>query len=269
LLTAYSQQLTANSHTAWRIEDIMNKKLKFLLVTTISIIALFVLALPSFAQGSPITAVIDRSELSTDESLVLTVTVQGLGSSVSEPEIPYLDGLNIVGSGRSSQISIANGNTSSSTLYQYRLQPARPGDVVIPPISVIIDGQTYSTEPIAVRVTQGGGAAQPQSMGQAAPAPANGAASVSTELNGQDLFVEAAVDNAAPYQGEAIDYTFRFYQAVNLFRDPNYQPPSFTGFWTDGEPVPNRLHRGSRRAHLPRQRSTPYSHPHRQRRRRH
>ncbi|MFO7680648.1 MAG: BatD family protein, partial [Chloroflexota bacterium] len=213
----------------------MKKKLKFILVTIGSIIALFVLALPSFAQDSPITAVIDRSELSTDESLVLTITVAGLGSNISEPEIPYLDGLNIVDSGRSSQISIVNGNTSSSTLYQYRLQPARPGDVVIPPISITIDGQTYSTAPLAVRVTQGGGAAAAPALGQAAPAPAQ-TAPVSTELNGQDLFVEAAIDNPAPYQGEAIDYTFRFYQAVNLFRDPNYQPPSFTGFWTDGEP---------------------------------
>jgi hypothetical protein len=215
----------------------MNKKLKLTLLTTLTIVALLIVAVPSFAQGSPITAVVDRDELSTDESLVLTIEVQSAGGNVSEPELPYLDGLNIIGSSTSSQISIINGVTSSSKIYQFRLQPARPGDVVIDPISVTIDGQTYSTDPILIHVSQGSGAAPSQGLGQAAPAPdAAHNIEASAELNGQDLFVEAVVDNPSPYQGETIDYIFRFYQAVNLFRDPNYQPPSFTGFWTDGEP---------------------------------
>ena len=215
----------------------MNKKLKLTLITALTVIALLIVAVPSFAQESPIQAEVDRTNLTTDESLVLTITVQGLGSNVSEPEIPYLDGLNIVGSSTSSQISIINGNTSTSKVYQFRLQPARPGDVTIAPINVVIDGQTYGSDPILVHIEQGTGAAQSQSLGSAAPAPdSDHSVDVSTELNGQDLFVEAVVDNGAPYQGEAIDYTFRFYQAVNLFRDPNYQPPSFTGFWTDVEP---------------------------------
>jgi len=215
----------------------MNKKLKLTLVTALTIIALLIVAVPSFAQVNPIQAEVDRNNLTTDESLVLTITVQGLGNNVSEPEIPYLDGLNIVGSSTSSQISIINGKSSSSKVYQYRLQPARPGDVVIDPILVNIDGQTFGSDPILIQVEQGTGAAQSQSLGAAAPAAdPNHSVEVSNELNGQDLFVEAIVDNQTPYQGEAIDYTFRFYQAVNLFRDPNYQPPSFTGFWTDTEP---------------------------------
>ncbi|MBE2221628.1 MAG: protein BatD [Anaerolineae bacterium] len=215
----------------------MNKKLKLTLVTALTIIALLIVAMPSFAQASPIQAEVDRNNLTTDESLVLTITVQGIGSNVAQPEIPYLDGLNIVGSSMASQINIVNGNTSASTVYQYRLQPARPGDVKIDPITVVIDGQTFSSDPILIHIEQGSGAAQSQNLGAAAPAAdPNHSVEVSTELNGQDLFVEAVVDNATPYQGEAIDYTFRFYQAVNLFRDPNYQPPSFTSFWTDGEP---------------------------------
>lgn len=215
----------------------MNKKLKLTLVTALTIIALLIVAVPSFAQTNPIEATVDRNSLTTDESLVLTITVQGLGSNVSEPEIPYLDGLNIVGSSTSSQISIINGKTSSSKVYQFRLQPVRPGDVVIDPILVNIDGQTFGSDPILVHIEQGSGAAQSQSLGAAAPAadPSH-SVEVSNQLNGQDLFVEAVVDNQSPYQGEAIDYTFRFYQAVNLFRDPSYQPPSFTGFWTDAEP---------------------------------
>ena len=136
----------------------MNKKLKLSLITALTVIALLILAVPSFAQESPIQAEVDRTNLTTDESLVLTITVQGLGSNVSEPEIPYLDGLNIVGSSTSSQISIINGNTSTSKVYQFRLQPARPGDVTIAPINVVIDGQTYGSDPILVHIEQGAGA---------------------------------------------------------------------------------------------------------------
>lgn len=214
----------------------MNKKLKLTLATIFTIMALLMVAVPSFAQDSPIQAQVDRTNLTTDESLVLTITIEGVGSNVAKPMIPYLNGLNIVGSSMSSQISIVNGSSSANTVYLYRLQPARPGDVTIDPIHIVIDGQTYSTDPILIHIEQGSGAAQSQALGAAAPAAASHSVEVSNKLNGQDLFVEAVVDNANPYQGEAIDYTFRFYQAVNLFRAPNYQPPSFTGFWTDGEP---------------------------------
>ena len=215
----------------------MNKKLKLTLITTLTIMALLLVAVPSFAQASPIQAQVDRTNITTDESLVLTITIEGVGGNAAKPMMPYLDGLNIVGSSMSSQISIINGRSSASTVYLYRLQPARPGDVTIDPIQVVIDGQTYSTEPILIHVEQGSGAAQSQALGAAAPAAAaNHSITVSNELNGQDLFVEAVVDNPTPYQGEVVDYTFRFYQAVNLLRDPNYQPPSFTGFWTDAEP---------------------------------
>jgi BatD DUF11 like domain len=40
------------------------------------------------------------------------------------------------------------------------------------------------------------------------------------------------VDKSAPYLGEQIIYTFRFYQAINFFGQPDYQPPPFTDFWS-------------------------------------
>ena len=54
-----------------------------------------------------------------------------------------------------------------------------------------------------------------------------------TELTGQAFFIEAEVDNPNPYQGEQVLYTFRFYQAESLYDQPEYQSPSFTGFWSE------------------------------------
>lgn len=45
-----------------------------------------------------------------------------------------------------------------------------------------------------------------------------------------DYFVEAVVDNPAPYVGQQIIYTFRVYTAVSLPRT-DFVPPDFEGFW--------------------------------------
>jgi hypothetical protein len=49
----------------------------------------------------------------------------------------------------------------------------------------------------------------------------------------QDLpgfFVEVSVDNAQPYVGQQVRYTFRLFDAVAL-DNPLYEPPTFEGFW--------------------------------------
>jgi len=51
-----------------------------------------------------------------------------------------------------------------------------------------------------------------------------------TRLIGQDYFVEATVDNATPYLGEQVVYTFRIYRATGFGR-ARYAAPDFTGFW--------------------------------------
>lgn len=52
----------------------------------------------------------------------------------------------------------------------------------------------------------------------------------STLGSGRDYYVEAVVDNPAPYVGQQIVYSFRFYYAITL-PDPEYTPPDFQGFW--------------------------------------
>ena len=183
----------------------------------------------TLAQSQPITATVDRASLSTDETLLLTVVVSSDAGTPTQASLPPLDGFNVVGSSSASQISIINGEVSAQVTTQYRLQPNRAGDLTIPAISVNINGLIYETQPIAIQVTQGSGTPQtaPPPV-EAAPAP--------TELSGQDVFVEAEVDNAAPYQGQQIIYTFRFYQAVNLYNQPSFEAPAFTGFWHDRQP---------------------------------
>lgn len=205
----------------------MKRKLALILI---SLVTLALLAGPALAQTDEVvTAVLDRNTLSTDELVLLTVTVNGTNA---RPQLPVLNGFNIVGSSQSTQISIINGDFATQGVYQFQLQPTQTGILTIDPIMVDANGQTFATQPLQVQVTQGQGGAP-----SAGSAPAGDPAPAPTTLNGQDVFVEGVVDNAAPYQGQQVTYTFRLYQAVNLSGQPSYQPADFNGLWNDVEPT--------------------------------
>jgi hypothetical protein len=210
-------------------------------IIPITVIMLFLLAVvPGYAQGqSPITAIVDRTALSTDEALTLTVTVSTDLTTAPQPMLPSLAGFNILGTSTSSQISIVNGAMSSTLVYNYQLQPHQTGNLVIDPVTLTVNGQSYTTQPIAIQVTQGTGVqsapAQAPSTQQVAPA--------ATEFNGQDVFAEAEVSNPNPYLGEQITYTFRLYRVADvfdMFDQPYFEPPTFTGFWSEGQPEQNQ-----------------------------
>ena len=192
------------------------------------VVVLFALSTPaSYAQSSPIKVEVDRKQLSTDQTLTLTVTISG-STNIPPPSMPPLEGFNVVSRSSSSQISIVNGVTSGQVVHRYRLQPVAAGSVTIDPVRVTLNGQTFNSEPVTVQVTQGSAPVrQPPSSRPSAPA--------STELAGQDYFVEAKLDNPSPYLGQQVAYTFRFYRAANIFGQPRYNAPEFTGFWKKQE----------------------------------
>jgi hypothetical protein len=209
----------------------MKSKFRHLVPIVLAAICLALMGIATAQAQSPIHAEVDRTTLSTDETVVLTVSLSAR-SILSAPRLtmPPLPGFHIVGTSSSSQVSILNNSMSSQVVYVYRLQPYETGDLVIAPISMTMEGQTYSTEPITVHVTQGTGAPAPAPSSQQ---PARQPATVSTGFAGQDLFAEAEVDVPAPYVGQQMVYTFRFYQAVNLWGQPQYEGPTFTGFWSE------------------------------------
>ena len=235
------------------------KKSRLIVIALLSLVMIGLFALPALAQ-SPVTAEVDRNRLSTDEALTLTVTIDSSAGQASQPSLPAMDGFQVVGASSGTQISIVNGNMTRSANYNYTLRPTRAGQLVINPITVTIDGQAYASQPIMIEVSQGTGQLQPapspglpsmrgfpnlqnlfqslpgslpNSGGFANPAQPMDPADAPTELAGQPFFIEAEVDNLNPYQGQQVLYTFRFYQAESLYDQPEYQAPSFSGFWSE------------------------------------
>lgn len=244
------------------------RRVKYLVAVVIATAILALGVAPSYAQSSElVTAQVDRNNVTTDESLVLTVSVDSAAGDPAQPALPPLDGFSVLGSSRGTQMSLINGNLSMQTTYQYRLQPTQTGDLVIGPIAVTVNGNTFQTAPIAVHISQGTGVPQPANPGSSlfsslpnfpnlpnlpsfpgfpslptqptAPSAATvpvDPAPVPNQLAGQDFYVEAVVNNAFPYQGQQVTYTLRFYQAVNTGGQTEYQPPTFTGFWSEQVP---------------------------------
>ena len=211
---------------------------------------LFLAVGPAYAQ-SPVYAEVDRTSLSVGETLTLSVVVNS--AYAGTPEVPNLDGFQILSSSKSSQFSMINGQVSAQGITHFILAPTRTGALTIPPIPVEVDGQTYTTEPITIDVATGGAPSQPGQPVQPVqpvtppgfPSNVGPGSSLWSDLDALlggmgaesgSSFVEAEVDNPSPYVGEQVIYTFRYYREIaNSFGQPSYEAPSFSGFWSESE----------------------------------
>ena len=247
----------------------MNRS-KLILIAIILAVIGSITVIPAYAQSADIVwAEVDRTNLSTTETLVLRVTVNSDAGEASEPVLPTLDGFEILGRSSGSQISIVNGVRSNNIYFLYELLPLNAGVLTIDPITVQVGGTVYQTEPITIEVSQGTGQSQPGSQPPSLfqnffnlPGFSNmpGFPSIPSimgvpdfpsvqdveilpmspseapaDLTGYDFYVEAKVDNETPYQGEQVIYTFRLYRTQKLLEQPNYQEPAFTGLWSHPE----------------------------------
>ncbi|MDP6055076.1 MAG: BatD family protein, partial [Candidatus Latescibacteria bacterium] len=114
----------------------------------------------TYSQDFSITADVDRTRISVNDLLVMTVTVSGQDlKNVPEPALPDLDNFLILGqtSSTTSSFNFMNGRISSSQTirYIYQLQPNAMGDFVIDAITASYEGKRYRTKPITVEVVQG------------------------------------------------------------------------------------------------------------------
>ncbi len=197
----------------------------------ILIVSIFAITLPIHSQDT-ITARVNKSKFSTDELIILTLTVVNDSPQQPRPLLPRLDGLAVIDLDLTTNVSSANGTIYTEVVFTYRLQPRRTGVLTIPAIPVEIGDQVIEAQPLSIEVTQG-----------QAPLPLAGnevnpdQIIPPVDLKGQDFFIESQVDIQTPYIHQQLIHTFRFYQAIQLYKEPKYDEPLFTGFETIGLPV--------------------------------
>ena len=131
-------------------------------------LVLFVSALAAHAQIT-MTASVDKTNLSLDDELTLTVQITGASGNVLMPQLPSLPAFNVY----SREVSSMNINGQTSTVFRYVMLPRFPTQATIGAIRFTYNGQVYTTQPIQVNIYrrvpagrgQGGAVQQASSSG--------------------------------------------------------------------------------------------------------
>ncbi|MDX2114631.1 MAG: BatD family protein [Planctomycetota bacterium] len=114
------------------------------------------------AQKITAVAVTDVTQVYVGESFQLRIAVEGT-LNVEPPALPPVEGLVIVPTGSGpvsySSHSIVGGRTQSTEyqafVFHYAVTPSRPGDHVIPPVSVRAAGRQFTTQEVRFRALPG------------------------------------------------------------------------------------------------------------------
>lgn len=186
-------------------------------------------------------ASVDRTTVPLDEHIQLTLEVLG-SSGGGNPVLPQLTNLRIVGTYQSSNISIVNGQVNVARSFIYTLAPEQVGEAEIASASIVIGGQTYTTQPIKITVVGAKGKkTQPQSPSRSKSvwddfddffnSPFPHQRWQEPEVIKDPIKVDLKVSHNTAYVNQQILLTFSFYRRVNLAQNPSYTPPDTTGFW--------------------------------------
>ena len=159
----------------------------------------FLLLLGLQTNAATLLARVDRTELSLDETVELTLETAD-GTAFGKPDLQPLDGLfKVSGTRQSNQLAGANGEAKAITQWQVTLQPQQTGYVVIPPLQL---GDARS-EPITLHVTE------PSAGDSDLLAP---------------IFIDASLDQEVAYVQAQVLLTLRIYHSVSLYDDSTLSP---------------------------------------------
>ena len=120
------------------------------------------------ARAASFTASLDNDTLTLGQSVTLSLAFEG-GSPQNVPT-PNVPGLQISQAGTSQNVSWVNGAMNSTVTVAFSVTPQRAGDFVIPAMTIDLNGQRLTSQPLQLRVVQpsAASAAQVESGSQVA-----------------------------------------------------------------------------------------------------
>lgn len=171
-----------------------------------------------------------------DERFKVSFTVNA--SNPSNFVAPTFRNVNILSgpnTSRSSSVVITNGHREStqSTTFTYWLQSLGAGEIYIPAARIIVDGKTYSTQPVKIKVEKD------PSLGQrSANNPNyNGRQQYKQEpvkvIDDKAVFVRAIPSKTKVVKGEEIVISYKIYTLVPVSEYQVDKFPSSQGFWVE------------------------------------
>jgi BatD DUF11 like domain len=250
-------------------------------------LVLFFSVLPARAEVN-VTAMVDRNALNPEDSLTLTINVESTEeASTGQPTLPPLADFEILNewttqSQQATMVSTPSGPQFKRVFaykYNYLLQPKHKGDLKISSAVVSVDGRSYSTKPITVKVAPGAGmqamprgsrqmpgrsgrgGALPQMPNideddqdlfsmllrrQGIPNPqlpgGRGGGSRTLPINPNEaFFVQVETDKTEVYAGEQVTASFYLYTRGVIRDIDTLKYPSMKGFWKEDIEIATHL----------------------------
>ena len=152
-----------------------------------------------------VMAYVDRTNISANDSVNLTVTVK---EGEGHVDVSGIKDFTVLSRGTSSNISIVNGVMTKENRSNFTLVPLKKGILSVPKLKVEVGGKIYQTNEIEIQVS--------------------GTPQKALEKT-SELFITASVSNTSPFTGEQFIYTLKVYHSVR-FLNARFQPPEFEGF---------------------------------------
>ena len=172
-----------------------------------------------------VKAFVDKQVVPINESFNLIISITGENIKNPKIDISVITDFNIYASGSSSNISIVNGQISTSFEYTYTLIPKKTGSFIIPKIPIFTGREKYFTSEIPIEVTKPNIATPSNMYNQAQPKQSS---KKRQNLSDEMMFVNADVNKSVAYIGEQITLSIKFYTAIPISANPNYLPPEFS-----------------------------------------
>ncbi|MCY3870000.1 MAG: BatD family protein [Gemmatimonadetes bacterium] len=186
------------------------------------------------AQDVTMQASVDRTRVEVGDLIQFTVEVEAAQmGSVSAPQVPTPDGLQLTGSTSSTSMSvnIVNGamTTKRTTTYVFSFRAQRAGTYVFGPAQLVHEGKTIRSDQVRVEVTKRSGRQQTR------PAPSTGRSMGQSEIQKieQNLFLQAVPEKRVVYVGEQVGVTYKLFTRYDVRNVQYGHVPTFTGFWTE------------------------------------
>src|SRR5262249_10713798 len=129
-------------------------------------------------------------------------------------------GIDLLGTARAQNFAFVNGHSSLQTVFRYELGTDRPGNFSIGPIRVEVSGKIYEHPAIPLSVVTG-----VPDLGGGQPRGAPGGRPPAT--------LDVDVTPRDPWVGQPVTLRVRLIQRQALSEDPQYSPPSPSGFWAE------------------------------------
>ncbi|MDA3918647.1 MAG: BatD family protein [Deltaproteobacteria bacterium] len=168
------------------------------------IIVLFI-SMPGLCSGFEVTAHVDKSRISQDDSILFKVEVNG---GTADLDISVIQDFKVISRGTSSSLNYINGKSERKASYRYILLPLSKGRLKIPAIKITRRGQTAFTKEIIINVAD----------------------QVVEPAKVKALFARAFVPKNQFFTGEQIVFTLQFFTSRRLSGVGFEKPLEFKGF---------------------------------------